>query len=58
MKNILICSEQEYEQVAKRMEELKNAPARSNPAKELKLLTKAIIQYQRKKLHTANFARN
>ncbi len=43
MKKITINSDPEYEVVARRMEELKNAPAGSNPAKELKCLAKAVI---------------
>ncbi len=58
MKNININSEQEYEAVAKRMEELKDAPANSNPAKELKCLAKAVVQYQRRNQPSAVFDSN
>lgn len=47
MKSLLIVSEQEYEVVAKRIEEIKDAPADSKYAEELRRLTKAVVQYHR-----------
>jgi hypothetical protein len=55
MKKVDIYSELEYEAVAKQMEELKDAPAGSNPAKELKCLAKALVQYQRRNQSPADF---
>jgi hypothetical protein len=48
MKSLLIITDAEYQQVSKRIEELKKAPAGSHGEKELKLLTKALCQYQRR----------
>jgi hypothetical protein len=48
MKSLLIISEQEYEVAAKRLEALKKAGAGSKDNKELKLLQKALTQFQRR----------
>jgi hypothetical protein len=44
----LILSEQEYQEVAKRLEELRMSKAGNKDDKELKVLTKALVQYQRR----------
>ncbi len=49
MKSKSIISEQEYQEVAKRVEALKmSQPGPHHVSKELKMLTKALIQYQRR----------
>jgi hypothetical protein len=48
MKNIIIISEQEYRFFTERIAELKKSPAGSKDNKELKMLTKAVMQYQRR----------
>lgn len=44
-----ITTQEQYDAVAARLEELKNAPAGSEGAKELKLLTKLIVEFERKR---------
>lgn len=43
-----ITTQQQYDTVASRIEQLKDASAGSEEAKELKLLTKLIVDFERK----------
>ena len=44
-----ITTQEQYDAVASRLEELKDAPAGSEEAEELKLLTKLIVDFERKR---------
>ncbi|WP_026463735.1 hypothetical protein [Adhaeribacter aquaticus] len=50
MNDLLILTKEEYEEAARKLEELKNAPLDSDCAKELKVLTKAIVEFERRNL--------
>jgi len=48
MKDIFIVTAQQYVDVAKRLETLKNTPAPGYSAKEIKVLTKSMLDYERR----------
>jgi hypothetical protein len=48
MKDVINITQPQYEEVASRVEELKNAPAPSFPAPELKSRTKSLLPYERR----------
>jgi hypothetical protein len=53
MEELVINSKGEYKAVAKRIEELKDAPVDSPEAEELKIITRALVAYERRILRTA-----
>lgn len=55
MKHLPIRTGEQYEEVARRMEQLQDAEADSEEADELKLLTKLIAEYEKRKLIAAHF---
>jgi hypothetical protein len=48
MEALIINSKGEYQAVAKRIEELKDAPVNSLEAEELKIITRALVEYERR----------
>jgi hypothetical protein len=49
MKHEAITTQEQYDEVASRIEELKDVAPGSEEAKELKLLTKLIVQFESKR---------
>ena len=54
MKDIFIVTAQQYEEAAKRLEALKNTPEQNDAAKEIKVLTKGMLDYERRHRPTSN----
>ncbi len=54
MKALVINSKSEYQVIAKRIEEIKDAPVNSPEADELKIITKAIVEYEKRILRNAS----
>jgi hypothetical protein len=53
MEELRISSKTEYKVIAQRIEEIQDAPADSLEAQELKILTRAIVEYEKRILRTA-----
>jgi hypothetical protein len=54
MEELIINSKGEYQAVAKRIEEIKDAPANSLEADELKIITRALVEYEKRILRNAS----
>lgn len=48
MKDLVINSKHEYQVIARRIEEIKDAPANSLEADELKIITRALVEYEKR----------
>jgi hypothetical protein len=55
MKDIFVITQQQYEEVAKRVAEFKKSPAPNFAAKELKSLPKILLPYERRLRPAADF---
>lgn len=53
MRELVISSKNEYQAIAKRIEEIKDAPANSLEAGELKIITRALVEYEKRILRNA-----
>jgi hypothetical protein len=54
MEELIINSKRDYQAVANRIEEIKDAPADSLEANELKIITRAIVAYEKRILRNAS----
>jgi hypothetical protein len=55
MEALIITSVREYQAIAKRIEEIKDAPAESPEAEELKIITKALVAYEKRILRNTPY---
>ena len=54
MEEFVINSKRDFQAVANRIEEIKDAPANSPEAQELKLITRALVAYEKRILRNAS----
>lgn len=54
MRELVINSNSEYQVIARRIEEIKDAPAQSLEAEELKIITRALVEYEKRILRNAS----
>jgi hypothetical protein len=53
MGELVINSKNEYQVIARRIEEIKDAPANSLESDELKVITRALVEYEKRILRNA-----
>jgi hypothetical protein len=54
MRELVINSNSEYQAIARRIEEIKDAPAQSLESEELKIITRALVEYEKRSLRNAS----
>lgn len=54
MEEFVINSKRDFQAVANRIEEIKDAPANSPEAQELKIITRALVAYEKRILRNAS----